>query len=62
MTTKSKKLSKAALKALSEAGKVGGTHAYNLGRHYGTLDDMGLIEGYPFVKLTDAGRAALAVA
>lgn len=61
------KLSKTALKFLSLAdssyqGKSLGTHAYNLKGYFGPLHDAGLITAvsYPFVHLTDAGRAALA--
>ncbi len=55
------KLSKTALKFLSLADVKHGTHAYNLKSYFGPLSDAGLIDkGYPFVRLTDAGRAALA--
>jgi hypothetical protein len=60
------KLSQTALKFLSIAdsayqGKSLGTHAYNLRSYFGPLHDAGLIttDSYPFVHLTDAGRAAL---
>jgi hypothetical protein len=59
-----KPLAKTTLKFLSLAdstyqGKSLGTHAYNLKSYYSALSDRGLVEGYPIVHLTDAGRSEL---
>lgn len=61
-----KPLSRTALKFLSLAdqgyqGVSHGTHAYNLGAHFGPLSDSGYVttDRYPFVHLTPKGRDAL---
>lgn len=57
----SKPLSQTALKFLSLADVKHGTHVHNFKGYYGELSDRGLLDdGFPFARLTDAGRAELA--
>lgn len=57
-----RKVSKTAMKFLSLACGAHGTHVNNLKDWVFELEDAGYIkvENYPFARITDSGRSALA--